>query len=680
VHNLLKRQIKRFLGNIDSMPQQWLDFISAVDQAYSQSDIDREMLERSLEISSQELLQANSEMQAILTAIPDLFFHLDESGAIIYHKAGKDKDLFIPSKNLIGKRIQNIPMVDVGKKFKRAIEKVKKTQHPVIIEYSLIIARKKNFYEARLLPLFQNQTIVIIRNITKAKISEQTLIEEKERLAVTLRSIGDAVITTDIDGNIMLINSVAEELTGWKLKEAVGKPINEIFNIRSIKGELCENPVEMALKSGEIIELNRSVLTDKDGREKTIADSAAPIKYQRNKIIGSILVFRDITEQLKLEEEILKRQKLESIGILAGGLAHDFNNALSAILGNITIAKIGINKYDTSYERLTMAETATYRARELAQQLLTFAKGGTPVKKSSNLEKLLSQTIKFVLSGSNTDYKLDVASDLWQVEIDEGQIIQVFNNLIINADQAMPEGGTVYVRAINSTHMAPDKDNHDQREQNYVKITIRDEGVGITPENLSRIFDPYFTTKEKGSGLGLATSYSIIKKHDGYIEVESEIGKGTIFNIYIPKATKEAMQKNDEHKDQNFKGSGRILVMDDDKLILDMACQLLELFGYETESADDGLEAIKKYREAIENGTAFDAVIMDLTVAGGMGGKEAICALLEIDPEVKAVVSSGYSHDPVMSNYKSYGFKDILLKPYRKKDLGKTISMLLKQK
>lgn len=506
------------------------------------------------------------------------------------------------------------------------------------------------------------------------KSAEELLASEKERLAVTLRSIGDGVITTDIEGNIVLMNKVAENLTCWTQEEAIGKPLEEVFHIINEKTrEICENPVKKALKTGGIIGLgNNTVLVARDGTERIIADSGAPIRDKNGKIIGVVLVFRDITEKRKMEEDLLKFQKLESIGLLAGGIAHDFNNHLTAILGNITLAKMYAKPRDKVFEKLIDAEKSSLHAKDLTQQLLTFSKGGAPIKKTVYISELLRNTVKFALSGSNVECELSIPYDLWSVEIDEGQIGQVINNLIINADQAMPEGGIIKVKAENVTVGA--KEVFPIKEGNYVKVSIEDNGIGIPKENIQKIFDPYFTTKQKGSGLGLTTSYSIIKKHDGLITVESEVGVGTTFCIYIPASQKEIKKVVNK---MHIEGKGKILVMDDDKDIREFLGEVLNILGYDAELAKDGEKAIELYKKAKESAQPFDAVIIDLTIRGGMGGKETIQKLINIDPEVKAIVSSGYSNDPIMSDFRKYGFSAVITKPYTIEELNEILNKII---
>jgi signal transduction histidine kinase/CheY-like chemotaxis protein len=413
------------------------------------------------------------------------------------------------------------------------------------------------------------------------------------------------------------------------------------------------------------------VLIAKDGTERILADSGAPIRDREGKIIGVVLVFRDITERRVIEEELQKMEKLESIGILAGGIAHDFNNLLMGILGNVGLAKIYMKTEEPDVmEKLTEAERACFQAKELTQQLLIFSKGGAPIKKLTSISELIIDTVTFVLRGSNVRCKFSISEDLWPVEVDEGQMSQVISNLIINADQAMPEGGIIQVQAENI--MMEKLPSLTLKPGRYIKVTIKDNGIGIPREHLSKVFDPYFSTKQMGSGLGLATAYSIIKRHDGDIRVESELGVGTTFYIYLP-ASEKPFPVKEEKEEKIFSGKGKVLVMDDEAVVRKVTGEMLIYIGYEVEYARDGVEAIEIYKRAKEKGEPFDAVILDLTVAGGMGGKEAIEKLLEIDPEVRAIVSSGYSNDPIMANFKEYGFRAMVVKPYKIKGLSKAV-------
>ena len=401
---------------------------------------------------------------------------------------------------------------------------------------------------------------------------------------------------------------------------------------------------------------------------------AFPIFDDAGEIVMVAEYIRNITEKVRMEEELRKAHKLESLGVLAGGIAHDFNNLLTGILGNISMAKVITDPANKVHKRLDEAEKAVWRARDLTQQLMTFSKGGSPVKKTASIKQIVMDSASFVLRGSNVRCDFKVKGDIWPVEVDEGQISQVINNLIINADQSMVDGGVIEVGIENFN--ADQENEYPLKEGRYVRISVKDRGVGIPEEHLHRIFDPYFTTKQKGSGLGLATVYSIIKNHDGHIRVESQQSVGTVFDVFIP-ASKNTIPYTLNGSAPPLSGSGRILVMDDDEIIREVASEILEHLGYEPEVCSDGKEAIRIYQEALAGNTPFSAVIMDLTIPGGMGGREAIKKLREIDNGVVGIVSSGYCNDPILADYSRFGFSGIVEKPYSMEKLGKVLHGLL---
>ncbi len=384
-------------------------------------------------------------------------------------------------------------------------------------------------------------------------------------------------------------------------------------------------------------------------------------------------------EYERMEQERLRAAKLESIGTLAGGIAHDFNNLLTGIMGNIGLVKTNISPNEATYEMLEEAEKAAMRARDLTQQLLTFARGGKPIKKPVQIAEIIKVSATFALRGSKAKLELILPDDLWPIEADEGQISQVINNLVINADEAMPEAGTLKIKAENvvlkktAIQLLPGG--------NYVCIDIMDTGIGISDEHLQRIFEPYFTTKQRGSGLGLTSAYSIVRNHGGIILAESTQTKGSTFHVYLP-ATQKPLVKGGKKMTAERAGQagGKILVMDDEEIIRKMLKNMLSLAGYTVELSAHGAEALEKYQQAIKIGDPFNAVIMDLTIPGGMGGKETIQKLLEIDPKATAIVSSGYATDAIMSDYKTYGFKAVIAKPYSAKQLQETLSGLLTRK
>lgn len=519
--------------------------------------------------------------------------------------------------------------------------------------------------------------LAVIRNIHARKMAQEALASEKERLAVTLKSIGDGVITTDKRGRIRELNKVAETLTGWKQHEAAGRLFEEVFHIVHQKtGEQCENPVKKILETGEIIDLaSDTILVAKDGSEKIIADSGAPIRDPQSLVIGAVIVFRDITDEKRMEEELFKVKKLESVGVLAGGIAHDFNNILVGILGNISLAKEFLGNTEKVDEMLRNTEKAALRAKDLTAQLLTFSRGGEPIIQNTSIVSTIAESAEFALRGSNVNINLNIPDDLWLVKADSGQISQVIQNIVLNSRQAIPEEGTVEI----SCHNCSDCDyGSSELREKCVRITISDNGPGIPKEILPRIFDPYFTTKDDGSGLGLAISHSIIMKHKGEISVESEPGKGTTFTIQLPVSDKQEISLlQDFPLHIPAKSRARILIMDDDEMILQLSKQMLKYLGHEAETCSDGEQAIALYDKAMQENKPFDLVIMDLTIPGGMGGEKAIKKLLEIDPEAKAIVSSGYSNDKVMSEYIQHGFKAVVVKPYQVEDLDKAIQETL---
>lgn len=518
----------------------------------------------------------------------------------------------------------------------------------------------------------------VAMDVSDRKEAETRLAEEKERLAVTLRSIGDGVITVDCSGNIVLLNKVAEHLTGWTNDEAAGRPLEEIFRIINEQTkEKSENHAKKVISSGRISGLARqTTLIARDGRQRSIADSSAPILDAGGNIIGVVLVFRDITDQIKTEKELLKVKKLESIGVLAGGIAHDFNNILTAILGNINLALLDETLKEKTRERLSDAEKASLRVRDLIQQLMTFSKGGDPVTETSSLENVIKESANFVLHGDRVACRYNIPEDLWLVDIDKGQISRVVQNLVINASHAMPEGGIIEITCENMTSADKTALPHD-REGKFIKISIRDSGIGIPEKIIDKIFDPYFSTKREGSGLGLAICQSIIRKHNGDIFAESSPGEGTTFSIYLPVSEMTATLQQAITGEHKPSVRNRVLVMDDEDMVRSVAREMLVQLGHEAVLSSDGEEAVRLYRESMNSDCPIDLVVLDLTIPGGMGGREAAKKILELDPRARVIVSSGYSNDRVLANFMDYGFCAAIIKPYKIQDMSRVISQAL---
>ncbi|MGJ8637923.1 MAG: response regulator [Opitutaceae bacterium] len=528
--------------------------------------------------------------------------------------------------------------------------------------------------------------LATLRDVTSKRNTERALRREKERLSVTLDSISDGVITIDHNRHIERINQEASRITGFKNEEAVGKPLNAILRLQDPKtGKIIAEPSELLLKEkhlGLTPEFGIPLLRNNDEKLLVSADMRSILNDEDGNY-GSVVVLRDITQQKLAEEELFKTQKLQYISLLAGGIAHDFNNILTAILGNISVVRVDIPDDHKHAGKLLAAEKAALQATSLTQQLLTFSKGGTPVLESTTVAELIKDCTEFILRGSNVRCVIHKSDDTWSVDADKGQLAQVMNNLLINADQAMPDGGIITIDLDNC--ILEKRNNHGLRSGKYLKITISDRGTGITPENLKRIFDPYFTTKESGNGLGLASSYSIIQSHNGVITVESEINEGSSFAIYIPKSTTEtsapfeqAINESPEIGKDFRSGQGRILVMDDMEAMMMVAGEIISMLGYEVEYATNGEEAIDIYKNANETGTPFDAVVFDLTVPGGMGGEEAAEILIKYDPHLLAIASSGYTTTNVMSDYENSPFTAVVPKPYRIKEMSEALHQVLK--
>ena len=407
--------------------------------------------------------------------------------------------------------------------------------------------------------------------------------------------------------------------------------------------------------------------------EVVAGDAGRPLR-----MLGTAI---DITERRRADEEILRARKLESIGVLAGGIAHDFNNLLTVILGNVLLIKTRLEADDPDLGKLADAEEACLRARRLTHQLLTFAEGGAPLRRAAFLSTLVEDACRIASGGTGVRTVLSLPPDLWPVDVDEGQIGQVLNTLMLNAAQAMPSGGAIHVGAENVVGEGDDPSPPGGPEAGrFVRVTLRDEGIGIPPEDVPRIFDPYFATVDRGSGLGLAAAYSIVHRHGGAIRVESAPGRGTTFIIHLPAAAETTALPEGPEEAAALPAEprgGRVLVMDDEALVRVMIGDMLRHFGYEVVLTADGAEAVEAYRRAFRDGARFAAVILDLAVPGGMGGKEAMRLLLETDPDVRAIVASGYSNDPVMAEYRRHGFRGVVAKPFRLDELRRTLRQVL---
>ena len=516
----------------------------------------------------------------------------------------------------------------------------------------------------------------LLTEIDERQRAAETLASQTEQLNVTLRSIGEGVIATDTTGRVTMMNLSAEKLTGWQSMDTINRTLAEIFSVIDAKsGQPRADWLERALKADAAGGLSQNILlTDRNGHERLIAASAAPIHDHANERLGTVLVFRDVTAQERMAREMLKASKLESLTVLAGGIAHDFNNILTAIIGNVSLAAT-YPEDEKQPTWLSEATKASLRARDLTQQLLTFAKGGLPVKKTARLEETIRESTQFALHGANVRAEFSLAPDLWPVEADTGQLSQVIHNLVLNAVQAMPGGGQMMLRAQNSC--LGNESSLPLPGGNYVKVSIQDFGGGIDPAHMTHIFEPFFTTKKTGSGLGLATCYAIIKKHNGHITLESTLGVGTTFHIFLPASDKQAPSPQAISFPRPAGGRGRVLVMEDDPQLRACLHAMLVQLGYAVCQANTSEEALRHQRETKQANCQFDVAILDLTIRGGGGAKETIQEMRALDPAIKVIVSTGYGTDSVVTDFEKEGFDGAISKPYNVEQLAQVLGAVM---
>ena len=519
-----------------------------------------------------------------------------------------------------------------------------------------------------------DKVVILTADLTESFKTREELEVTGDKYRELSRNVPVAVYrsTTEPGGRILSANPEMFKMFKIAGVEDLGNiSVKELYVDIERRRELIDK-----IQRDEIVENFEAELKKTDGTTFLASISAKGIVGSSGEIEYIEGIIRDITDQRRMEEDQQKIENLESIGNLAGGIAHDFNNLLMSIQGNISLILSGTDEKE-NHKRLLLAEAAIDDAADLARQLLTFSKGGVPVKKKVDLKSIVPTAAQFALRGSSILAEFDIDDNLDFVEVDVEQISQVIKNIVLNSIQAMPDGGIIKITCRNMEIL---EDENNLKTGSYVLTSIKDLGEGISSENLSKIFNPYFTTKPGGTGLGLSMCYSIISRHSGTIRVFSEKGKGAEFAVYLPIASgvfNEEAKTEDIENQEPVEDSMHILVMDDDPGIRDVLTGMLEILGHRVEVCENGADAISFYKKQMSCGKPFDIVIMDLTIPGGLGGEEVIKYLREIDPEIKAIVSTGYSNNPVISNFSDYGFSGRLTKPFKISTLKREIRSVL---
>ncbi|MBI5587318.1 MAG: PAS domain S-box protein [Deltaproteobacteria bacterium] len=633
----------------------------------------RASLEMARKKAEDERKKSADMLNAIIDNATAVIFMKDPEGRFIVMNRWYEKTFGIKSGDLLGKTDYDIFPKETADRLRENDRRVVYGGVPVSMEEEVIEpdGLKHTYITVKFpIPGFPGAICGIATDITGRKRTEEELLESERKFRNLTENIPIGVSITAEDGTILEANPALWKMFGCRSKEEF---------LRSRIQDFYVDPAERqrfidTIKKHGIVKDLEVLVKRKDSTE--FAGALTSITQTNGsggtEIIG---IFQDITGRKKTEAELLKAQKLESVGALAGGIAHDFNNILLGVLGNVSVARNYLKKNDRVWGLLSEVEKAAGRAKGLTRQLLTFSKGGEPIREVAPVGALVKDSASLVLRDKDISSSFNIPDDLWMVEMDEGQMSQVINNIVLNAEQATDGPGAIEVFAENVT-LRPG-DGLPVEGGDYVKITVEDHGAGIPEDIINRIFDPFFTTRQKASGLGLAVSYSIVKKHKGFMRVSSAVGKGSAFCIYLPAVKQEAESQKEAAKTGSSKSDGYVLVMDDEELVRDVTGEMLEILGLKAVFAKNGEEAAELYRKAKEDGKPFSAVILDLTIPGGMGGVEAVKRLQEIDPAVKAIVSSGYSKGPVMSEFRKYGFSGVIAKPYRVQEFSRAVMDVL---
>ena len=675
-HALLRRQWRRYFGRDKVVPEEWLAFLRTVSDTYEDFDTGRVITERALALSSDELHEANAELRGVLQVLPDLLFRVradDRIGDVTQGSSVLEQPAL--------RSLRELPSTDshsTVRKFWRAVRRVRDTQSSISFEYSEGPPDQVRHYEVRLLPFVERDLIGIIRDITDRNLAEAALRESEERSALAQQVGHVGVFDWNLLSNRVFWTGESEEILGLARGSFAGD--YQSWRERVVP----EDRTRLDTFFSEWLRSNREEdqweyrVLHPDRQEHWVESKGHVFRGASGQAFRMIGTNLDVTIRKQAEKDRLVLGKLESTGILAGGIAHDFNNLLAGILMNLEMAQSDQSSTQDVAVSLLEARHAVLAAKVLTQQLITFSRGGASVRQPTDLGAVLREAVPLALSGSNIRSEIFLATDLWRVEVDAGQIGQVIRNLVLNAREAMPSGGVVSLRAENAV-LSPGC-GPALPPGEYVKIRVADLGCGIAPDVLPKIFDPYFSTKlrgtQKGMGLGLTICHSVVQKHAGAITVESMLNTGTTFDVFLP-ASRQLLTEAATVRLESGRLQGRILVMDDEQVVRTNLGRVLKQMGYEPELAADGAVAVELYAKAKQGGRCFDVAILDLTVRGAMGGEEAVRALRALDPAVRAVVMSGHSDNQVMQQYSQYGFKGALTKPFDREALVDVLTRVL---
>ncbi len=635
----------------------------------------------------EELRRWDHELLSLTENLPDIIARIDSKNRFLYLNRWWDTYEPISPDKYLGKRFEDLGVPQkIGEIFELKVAKVLKTGISTTIEIAHQTCQGRKNFEVRFCPepeigkhIFT--VLMVCRDITEVRTAEIAFKESDEKFLQLAEAIDSVFWIWDIESQQMVYVSPAyKQFWGGNPNKLLSNHFEWLNIVLPEDRARVEKDFLMRL-DGTGLNIEYRVI-DFNDNIRWVHNRTYPLKDSSGKISRVIGLAQDVTERKKWEEEQVRGAKLESLGLLAGGLAHDFNNLLTAILGQLSLAKYEVDSQHPLFSRISEAEQASLRAQDLARQLLTFSKGGDPVKNVVSLESILEDNVRLVLAGSKVLPVFDITQGLWAVNVDLGQICQVLHNLVINARQAMEHGGECFIIARNVGQEEGEKLCYSHqlvtKNNQWILLTVQDHGIGISKENLGKIFDPYFTTKSTGSGLGLATSYSIIRNHGGILWAESKMGNGSKFSFLLPALSPEESPSAPNITEIKF-GHGNILIMDDEAQIRKVLGEMVETCGYNFQAVSNGEEALNVFRQAQKSGKPFSAVILDLTIPGGRGGKEVIKDMLLLDPYLRAIVVSGYSNDPVLANYENYGFKGRVAKPFNLVDLSMVLNSVLQE-